>query len=73
MVGALGLELDRLVVLVAEHVERADHDARRAAGAEARHDDLVIEVAPLGLVGEDGMQPEYRHRSVRQAVRIVRA
>ena len=32
-VGALVLELHGKVVLVAEHVERARHDAGRAAGA----------------------------------------
>ena len=51
LVDALVLQLDRHVVLVAEHVERAGDDACGAAGAEPRHDDLVIEVVPLGLVG----------------------
>ena len=49
-VGAFGLELDGLVVLVAEDVERADHHAGRASGAQPGEDDLVVQVLPLGLV-----------------------
>ena len=50
-VGAVLLELHGVVVLVAEHVERAGDDARGAPGAQARRDDLVVELPPLGPIG----------------------
>lgn len=50
-VGTVLLELDRHVVLVAQDMEGADHDARRAARAQVGEDDLVVEVPPLGLIG----------------------
>jgi hypothetical protein len=74
LVDAFILELDRHVILVAQHVERTGHDARGAAGADPRHDHLVIEVVPLGLVGgRRHVSRSIGTRSVRQAVRVVRA